>query len=123
MATRDLGTRDDAGRPLGQELVGRDTELSTVGDRLSAGRRVVTVLGVAGAGKTSVLTAAAQAATDGGWVVLRVQGRPTETRIGFAVLLDLLDSEVEADPGTTALAAALREHVVGGAAGRTPDPL
>ena len=123
MATRDEGSRENAWCSPGPGLVGRGAELSTIGDQLSAGRRMVTVLGVAGAGKTSVLTAAARSATDAGWVVVRVQGRSSETQIGFAVLVDLLDSDVEADPETAALAVVLKEHVMGGAEGRTPDPL
>ena len=124
MATRDARARP--GNPWSASahgLVGRDTELGTIRDLLSDGRRVVTVLGVAGAGKTSLLSAAARSAADAGWVAVRVQGRASETMLGFAVLLDLLDSHVADDVETGALAVAIREHILGDTEGRTPEAL
>jgi DNA-binding CsgD family transcriptional regulator len=94
-------------------LVARDDELETVRRHLTSGARVLTVLGVAGAGKTALVSAAAAAATRDGWLVLRLRGRPTETRLGFAALLDLLDAVDAPDEDVAALAESVRDRVLG----------
>src|SRR6478735_5665506 len=73
-------------------LLGRDAELRELRSALVSDARAPTLLGVAGAGKTSVLRAVAHAATDEGWGVLHVRGRPTEQLLGWSTLLDLVDS-------------------------------
>ncbi|QIG45655.1 AAA family ATPase [Nocardioides anomalus] len=101
-------------------LVARDDELRSVRRHLTSGGRVLTVLGMAGAGKTALLTAAAAGAAAEGWLVLRLRGRATEAKLGFATLLDLLDAADAPDPETAALAGSVRERVLGGG---TPDAL
>ncbi|MEP9361653.1 AAA family ATPase [Nocardioides sp. CN2-186] len=111
--------RDDGGHGL----LGRDAELTDVQHHLARGGQVVTVLGVAGTGKTSLLSAAARSAAAGGAAVIRVQGRSTETMLGFATLLDLLDSRVARESDTAVLADSIRRRVSGEDEDDAPEAL
>ncbi|MBZ5740323.1 AAA family ATPase [Nocardioides mangrovi] len=94
-------------------LLGRGEVLQEVRHRLVEGSRVITVLGGPGAGKTAVVTAAADAARADGWLVLHAHGRTTEAMLGFSALLDLLDAPGAEDHGTVDLVASIRRRVLG----------
>jgi len=104
-------------------LVAREVELASVRHHLSTGARAVTVLGVAGAGKSSLLSTAASSAASQGWGVIRVRGRATETMLGFATLLDLIDSREVPDGEVATLADSIRRRVLGYGGGGTPEAL
>ena len=116
-------------------LVARDAELLAVREHLGQGARVATLLGVAGSGKTSMVSAAARAAAAEGWAVIRLRGHATEQLLGFATLLDLVDSAaaLEAsgehdrrgtqDTGPASPADSFRDRLMAGAKDAAPDGL
>nr|WP_300047033.1 LuxR family transcriptional regulator [uncultured Nocardioides sp.] len=121
-STRRARTRD-AWSGSAHGLVARDAELGELRDALAGGGRVATLLGVAGAGKTSVVRAVTAAVGAQGWRVVHVRGYATEQLLGWSTLLDLVDS-----PGSDAagvggetehedLAADLRTCLTAGSAG------
>lgn len=106
----------------GDGLVGREVVLDLLQERLSHGRRVACVLGGPGVGKTAVISVAAQAAEQEGWMVVRVQGRVTESMLGLSALLDLLDGYEVQDRRSVALTESLRARLQGPGEG-VPDAL
>ncbi len=124
MARQGHGRRTDvAWDAVAHALVARDVELASVRHHLSTEARAVTVLGVAGAGKSSLLSTAASSAASQGWGVIRVRGRATETMLGFATLLDLIDSREVPDGEVATLADSIRRRVLGYGGGGTPEAL
>lgn len=97
-------------------LIGRDAVLARLRELLLDGGRTVTVTGIAGAGKTSVLTAAARGAAAEGWQVFSLACQAGDQDLVFGTLLELVSTA----PGAEAILESLLPSVetpVGG------DPL
>ncbi len=85
-------------------IVGRETEnsplrLATIVDALGGHGRVLTVLGDAGMGKTTLLASAAERARSAGMQVLSATGRESEASLAFAGLHQLLAPVLDAAAG------------------------
>ncbi|MGB8859163.1 MAG: AAA family ATPase, partial [Ilumatobacteraceae bacterium] len=81
-------------------VIGRDEELAALAATLAAAdtRSTITILHAeAGVGKTALLAAAVQAASDAGTRVLRCQPTQTEASLGYAALGDLLAPVTDLD--------------------------
>ena len=89
----EAGARTGRG-PFPLPLVGRDTELATLGawlDETAAGRGGTTLLaGVGGVGKTRLVAAVAERAKRQGWTVSIGRAYPVETGVPYAVFADAL---------------------------------
>src|SRR5262249_5734785 len=97
-------------------LLERDEELAAIGALLGAAAGgeggLLTIAGEAGAGKPSLLDAAAAAAAEGGIRILRGRGGEYERDFPYGVVRQLFESELVAEgdgagllEGTAALAA------------------
>lgn len=107
-------------------LVGRQSEIRRVLEVIEADRgrsRMLLLLGEAGAGKTSLVAAAADHARGSGWAVLTCQGSEAESQQSFASLHQLL-LPVLPEAGTLAehLRRALESAVGITPADGQPDP-
>lgn len=112
---------------MSKMVVGREMELTAIDrflDGLLRGSATLLIEGTAGIGKTTILQTAARHADEHGARILSSRPGPSETRLTYAGLLDLLDS-VEDDvfatlplPQRRALDAALLR---GDAEGRSAD--
>lgn len=82
-------------RTVGGPLVERARELAAIEGALdrvpTTGGQMVTVSGIAGIGKTSLLDAAAASADERGWTVLTATGDELESEFAFGVVLQLLE--------------------------------
>jgi DNA-binding CsgD family transcriptional regulator len=71
--------------------VGRESELSTLLERLDGGAGALILSGEAGCGKTTLWEACAGAARDRGFRVLSTRASAAETRLSYAGLIDLFE--------------------------------
>ena len=78
-------------------LVGRDDLLARLRDLVGEGGRTAALVGIPGAGKSTVLGCAARAAAADGWTVLAVTGHAADQALPFAALVDLLSGMGAAD--------------------------
>jgi len=79
---------------MGKVVVGREVELTAIDrflDALPRGSSTLLIEGTAGIGKTTILQTAARRAEDQGMRILSSRPGPSETRLTYAGLLDLLD--------------------------------
>ena len=79
---------------MGKMVVGREIELTAIDrflDALPRGSSTLLIEGTAGIGKTTILQTAARRAEDHGTRILSSRPGPSETRLTYAGLLDLLD--------------------------------
>ena len=83
---------DDVWSASAHGLLARDGELLEVREALRGGTRTAVVLGVAGFGKTTLLSAVTRAWTADDGLAIRVRGHATERLLGFSTLLDVLDA-------------------------------
>ena len=111
-----------------ERVFGRDVELGAIDDFLAgvrSGARALVLAGPAGVGKTTLLRAAIDQASAAGCVVLRSFPSPSDTRLAFAGLADLLSGHLDqvlpdlAAPQRRVLGAAL---LVDEPLEFTPDP-
>ncbi|HEY3906687.1 MAG TPA: AAA family ATPase [Streptosporangiaceae bacterium] len=111
-----------------ERVFGRDVELGAIDDFLAgvrSGARALVFAGPAGVGKTTLLRAAIDRASAAGCVVLRSFPSPSDTRLAFAGLADLLSGHLDqvlpdlAAPQRRVLGAAL---LVDEPLEFTPDP-
>ena len=80
------------------QIFGRDAELRTIGDFLGALPRspgALVLAGPAGAGKTTLLRAGTALASEHGYTVLATMPAPSDLRLAFAGLSDLLEPYLE----------------------------
>ena len=80
------------------EVIGRDAELALMEDfldALTAGPRGLVIEGEAGAGKTTLWLAAAEAARERGYRVLETRPAEAEAELPFAGLGDLVESALD----------------------------
>lgn len=81
------------------QVFGRDAELGTIGaflDTLARSPRSLVLAGPAGAGKTTLLRAGAALAVERGFTVLQTMPSPSDMRLAFAGLADLLEPNLAA---------------------------
>jgi DNA-binding CsgD family transcriptional regulator/tetratricopeptide (TPR) repeat protein len=71
-------------------LVGRDDTLDQLRSFVDEGDRTALVVGIPGAGKSSVLTGLRRAAAADGWVIRSASGHQADRDLPFALLADLL---------------------------------
>ena len=111
-----------------ERVFGREVELGAIDDFLAgvrSGARALVFAGPAGVGKTTLLRAAVDQASSAGCVVLRSFPSPSDTRLAFAGLADLLSGHLDqvlpelAAPQRRVLGAAL---LVDEPLEFTPDP-
>jgi DNA-binding CsgD family transcriptional regulator len=84
------------------QIFGRDAELQAIGgflDSLPSAPAAMVLAGTAGAGKTTLLRAGAALAAARGFTVLSTSPAPSDLRLAFAGLADLLDPWLDAVVG------------------------
>jgi DNA-binding CsgD family transcriptional regulator len=113
---------------MGRNIIGREAELSVL-ERflasLSSGAGALVLAGPAGAGKTTLIRAGQERAAAAGYTVLRSFPSPSDLRLAFAGLADLLSARIDEvlpglpPPQRRALGAAL---VIEEALETSPEP-
>ena len=79
-------------------VVGRDAELTALGSFLTglkSAPAAVVLSGAAGAGKTTLLRSGLDRAASAGYTVLKTTPSPTDVRLAFAGLADLLETHLD----------------------------
>jgi DNA-binding CsgD family transcriptional regulator/type II secretory pathway predicted ATPase ExeA len=106
-----------------KRLVGRDGELKQLELAVREARRLVLVTGDGGIGKTRLVTHAAQAARDGGAVVVEASCLPLEVRLPLLPVIEILRSldEVVGGPAFAEILAGLPSYAMDELARLVPE--